>query len=135
MNRKNWIRLGLLAAVLAATSVLISCGPAPVSIEQRISTFVTSLNGSRTDTYTNIDPASPGYSLTANAAYWNTLMTGTTGPYTYPAPNTSNASSVTVVVTGASGPSHTFLFAFVNIGAISANWVIEHMSFDSVSQF
>ena len=123
---KTIIRIGLLAVMAVGTSVLFSCAPPPVSIEKRISDFVSSLNGDRTDTYTNFDPSSPG-SL-ASKTYWDTLFTASTPPFSYTPnpPNTSNSSAVDITVTGASGPSYSFRFVMANIGTISANWVIEH---------
>jgi hypothetical protein len=124
--KKTWIRLAVLAALAVAALYLNSCMLNKVSINDRINDFVSSINGNRSDTNRQFDPASSGY-LT-NATYWNTVFTLSTGPFTNTAPNTSNPSSVAVTITGASGPAYNFVFSMVNIGAAgSDNWVIQHV--------
>lgn len=123
---KNRIRIALLIVAATATTLLFSCAPPPISIEQRISDFISSLGGDRTDTYTNLDPSTGAYSLAKPAAFWTTAF-GTSKPYTYSPnpPNTSTASDVPITIyDGLSVNLGTFHFAMVNIGTASDNWVI-----------
>ena len=70
---KTTLRILLLALLALATTLILSCGPPPVSINDRINMFVTSLNGNRSDTYTNCDPnASTDYNAAARiSTFWS----------------------------------------------------------------
>lgn len=125
-------RLVLLALVVATAGVLATCNLTPVSIADRIQSFVASLNGDRSDTHKNFEIATAGY-LT-DSTYWNILLTGSTPPYSYPAPNTSNPSAVLVTITGATGPSYNFKLIMVNTGTVSENWMIQHLEFPPGTQ-
>ena len=127
MKMKSLIRPVLLAAVVVATSIFISCGPPPVSIEDRISSFVNSFNGSRTDTSSNFAPGTPG--SRTDATYWNVALTASTPPYTFTPnpPDTSNPSSVSITVNGM-GASYPWHLSLVNNGTLSANWQISHIT-------
>ena len=123
---KTWMRLGLLAVLAVATIVLFSCAPKPVSITDRISDFVSSLNGDRSDTYTNLDPSIIVYSLGKPSAYWDTFFPQSYKQYSFApnSPDTSNSSAVVVTIQGSSGPPYPCSFAMENIGTLSDNWVI-----------
>ena len=66
MKVRATVRLGLLAAIIAAAGILMGCGgrqkslpkssSMTVSIVDRLSIFVSSLNGDRSDTSSNLDP-------------------------------------------------------------------------------
>jgi len=130
--KKTLMRMLLLAAIVLVASVLGSCALKPVSIADRIGDFVASINGDRSSTHSNFDPVTAGNAT--DATYWNIIFTASTGPYTYPAPNTSNPASVLVDITGATGPVYHFKFIMHNIGSVSDNWVIEHLELPVGSQ-
>jgi hypothetical protein len=124
--KKTMVRLGLLAAIVLAASVLGSCSLKAVSIADRIGDFVASLNGDRSDTHNHFQAGSAG-SFT-NGAYWDTLLTLSTKPYTYTTPNPANPAQVDVTVTGANAFAYNFRFIMVNTGAAPIdNWMIQHM--------
>jgi len=120
-------RIALLFVAATATILLFSCGAKSTSIEERISDFVTSLNGNRSDTHTNLDPSTAAYS-TADATFWNNSIFGpsTNGPFTYAPnpPNTTTPSDVEITISDNIGPVGLFKFVMVNIGSSSDNWVI-----------
>ena len=120
------MRIPLLVVAAAAALLLFSCADKPVSIEDRIADFFTSLNGDRSDTYTNLDPSTAAYSLTKPASFWDTPFAVATKPYSYTPnpPSTSTPSDVQITVVDSSGPTTLYRFVMVNIGKASDNWVI-----------
>jgi hypothetical protein len=127
MAMRTGIRIALLAIVGIATIALFSCAPAPVSIEDRISEFVGSLDGDRSDTYKNLDPSTAAYGL-VNAAFWDTEFGDkTNAPYSYTlkSPDTSNASDVEIAISDNSVPLGIYQFVMRNTGDASDNWVIK----------
>jgi hypothetical protein len=128
MAMKTRKRIALLIVAAIATTLLFSCAPKSVSIEERISDFFTSLNGDRTDTYTNLDPSTAAYSTGRAAGFW-TLPFGAqaAAPFTY-SPNppvTTDPSNVVLTVSDNGGIiAPDYKFVMVNIGSGSDNWVI-----------
>jgi len=123
---KTMARLGLLAAIAVATSLLISCAPKAVSITDRISDFVSSLNGDCSDTYTNLDPSIPMYNIGKVPSVWTAaLFPPGNKPYLFTPdpPVTSDPSAVDVTING-TGYSIQYRFVMVDIGTLSENWVI-----------
>ena len=123
---KTRMRNALLIVAATATTLLFNCALPPVSIEQRISDFVTSLNGDRSDTYTNLDPSIATYSLGKPAAYWDIIGPTTNVPFSYTPnpPVTSNPSDVEITISDNNGVVGLYKFVMVNIGTGSDNWVI-----------
>jgi hypothetical protein len=129
MKMKISIRTVLFAALVVATSILVSCAPPPVSIADRISSFVNSFNGSRTDTSSNFAPGTLG-SIT-DATYWNVILTSTDpAPYSFTPnpPDTSNSSSVQITISGQGPGFLTWHLSFVNTGTISQDWKISDIA-------
>jgi hypothetical protein len=130
MAMRTGIRIALLAIVGIATIALFSCAPAPVSIEDRISEFVGSLDGDRSDTYKNLDPSTAAYGL-VDVDFWDTEFGDrTNAPYSYTpkSPDTSDPSDVEINISDKSGPlggGDPYQFVMRNIGDASDNWVIK----------
>ena len=127
---KTKIRIALLIVAAIAATLLFSCAPPAVSIDERISDFITSLNGDRTDTYTNLDPSTAAYSTTKSAGFWNTTVFSATKPYTYSptSPSESTPTDVEITIYDSSAVSlGVFQFVMVNIGDKSDNWVIHDL--------
>jgi hypothetical protein len=130
MGMKNRIRIALLIVAAIATTLLFSCAPPAVSIEQRISDFITSLNGDRTDTYTNLDPSTAAYSTTKPSGFWDTTFPGAKIPYSYSPnpPSTTTPTDVEITIYDKSAVTMgVFQFVMVNIGDKSDNWVIHDL--------
>jgi hypothetical protein len=128
MGMKTRARIALLAIVGIATIALFSCAPAPVSIEDRISEFVSSLNGDRSDTYTNLDPGTAAYGEGKIASFWDTAFdVRANAPFTYTpkSPDTSDPSDVEITVNDSAGFVGLYKFVMRNIGDASDNWVIK----------
>jgi hypothetical protein len=125
---KARMRIPLLLVAAAATVVLFSCAPKAVSIDDRIADFFTSLNGDRTDTYTNLDPSSAAYATARAAGYWTSPFgPQSAAPFTYTPnpPVTTDPSNIVLTVSDSSGLlSPDYKFVMVNIGSGSDNWVI-----------
>jgi hypothetical protein len=126
---KTRMRIAFLIVAATATTLLFSCAPKPVSIEDRISDFVTSLNGDRTDTYTNLDPSTAAYSTTKDPAFWDTHFDKTKKPFTYSPnpPSTSVPTDVEITITDSTTIGIVYQFVMVNIGDKSDNWVISDL--------
>lgn len=122
--RTRFILLGLVAAALA---FLWSCSglTSPVSIEERITEFVTSLNGDRTDTYTNLDPSTAAYGATKDAAWWDAPFATADEPFSFSPdpPVTTDPTDVEVTISGG-GIGKLYKFVMVNTGTITDDWVI-----------
>lgn len=124
---KTTSRILLFALLALATELILSCAPPPVTIDDRVSMFITSLNGSRTDTYTNCDPNASQYAAAKAASFWNALF-AQPGPYSAAGVNTSNSAAVTLTIYW-SGGSGAYTFAMVNDrSAGSDNWLISKIT-------
>jgi hypothetical protein len=123
--RMTWMRLGLLAVLVVAAIYLNSCNlTKPISITDRITDFVTSLNGDRSDTFSNLDPSVVVYTLGKPAIYWATFFpVGPTYSFAPNPPNTSSTSAVSVTINGTA-----CVFNMVNTGSTSDNWVIHGLT-------
>lgn len=122
------MRIPLLVVATAATMLLFSCAEKAVSIEERIADFFTSLNGDRTDTYTNLNPGTTAYTTGKPAGFWDIPFgLKTADPFTY-SPNppvTTDPLNIVLTVSDNVGvlvPDYKFVM--VNIGSSSDNWVI-----------
>jgi hypothetical protein len=124
---RKWIKLSGFAAIAVVALVFFSCGgETPVTIEQRISDFVTSLNGDRTDTYKNLDTSIAAYQAAATPTYWDTLFGTADKPYAVDtsALDKSDVTKIPVTITGANGFSKAYQFYMVNSGTLAEVWVI-----------
>ncbi|MGD0724192.1 MAG: hypothetical protein ABSB63_01365 [Spirochaetia bacterium] len=117
-------RIALLIVAATATMLLFSCALKSTSIDERISDFFTSLNGDRTDTYTNLDPSTAAYSLAKPFGFWDTPFPVGSEPYTYSGLNTTPSSDVTMTISDKTSSMGVYHFVMVNIGTTSDNWVI-----------
>jgi hypothetical protein len=121
-SMRTTLRILLLALLALSTALILSCGPPPVSINDRISMFVASLNGNMSDTYTNCDPNASQYNAAKVPTFWSALF-GFSG-YSVSNVNTSNSAAVTALISS-SGGSGTYTFAMVNSPTMgSDNWLI-----------
>ncbi len=123
---KTRIRIALLVAAAMAMTFLFSCSLSPTSIKDRLSDFFSTLNGDRSETHKDLDPAISAYS-TADATFWEIHFPAADKPYTYTSPDTSTPSDVTTTITSNAG-SNPWHFEMVNIGSSSDNWVIHQIT-------
>jgi len=128
----------LLALVtVALVLALAGCGLLNVSIEQRIETFVGSLNTStRIDTYSNFSSSAMDYSAIKDGTWWGGAVTGYfptdgmgTTPYSYASGfDVSTPSDVQVTISGPPtyGPSKSYMFVMINESSSAGleNWKI-----------
>jgi hypothetical protein len=125
---RTTLRLLLLALLALATALILSCGPPPVSINDRISDFATSLNGNRSDTYTDCDPSSTDYGPSKTPNFWNGAFPTAGGPYSITNVN-SYGSTATMTINNGSGPLGTYTFVMVNSPNMgSDNWLIHSIT-------
>jgi hypothetical protein len=125
---KATLRLLLLAMLALATTFILSCGPPPISINDRLADFAASLNGNRSDTYTDCDPNATDYSPSKTPNFWNGAFPTAGGPYSVTNVNTSG-STATLTMNNGSGPLGTYTFAMVNSPNMgSDNWLISKIT-------
>jgi hypothetical protein len=125
MAMKSSIRIPLFALAAAATVFLFSCAEKPVSITDRIGEFFTSLNGDRSDTYTNLDPSTAAYTLAKPASFWKIAFDDAKIPYSYSNLDTSTPADVTLTIDNKLVTMGVYHFVMVNIGTAMDNWVID----------
>ena len=113
---------------IASVAVLLStCSLAAVSISDRISMFIQSLNGDRTDTYKNLDPNLPNPSA-FDASYWEIYFPSGQKTFVYTSSNgTSNPSDVEGYIAGSGYPSTLHKFVMVNVGSGADDWRINSL--------
>jgi hypothetical protein len=122
---RTWMRITALAVIAIATVVLFSCSTNPVSIVDRLNDFISSLNGDRTNTYTNLDSSTSAYSLAKPASWWDTPFPVASETYSSPTtPVMTNPADVEITINGTGGFTHLYKFVMVNAGTTSDNWVI-----------
>jgi hypothetical protein len=128
---RTTLRILLLALLALATVLITSCAPSPVSISDRITMFVTSLNGNMKDTYTNMDPnAAQIANGTAKAdTFWSAAFPQTR-PLAIVTMNTNNPSAVTLQLSSNGSPyTPTYTLVMVNSPNMgSDNWLISQIS-------
>jgi len=123
---KTTSRILLFALLALATELILSCAPPPVTIDDRLASFVTSLNGNRSDTYTNCDPNSSNYAAAKSPSVWDGYFAPGSEPFSIvPGYSTSNPAAVVVTLNGAGSFYGTYTFGFVNSPNMgSDNWLI-----------
>lgn len=122
---KTILRITALGLLAAATALILSCAPAPVSISDTIGSFVSSLNGDRTDTYRYTSSSATDFAAGKDPTVWNALFDPAKAPYSYSSLNDSNSSAVTITLTSGNGP-FTYTFGMVNDkNNGSDNWLIK----------
>lgn len=95
--------------------------------------FVTSLNGNRSDTYTNCDPNATDYNAAKAAGFWNGLF-AQAGPNSATGLNSSDSAAVTVTINYGAGSYGVYTFAMVNSPTMgSDNWLISTITDPSPS--
>ena len=129
---KRYFRTVLLAVIGLMVLLLATCMLPSVSISDRISMFVDSLNSDRSSTYKNLDPAIPAYSG-SSPAYWDSLFAPADEPFSFSPnpPNTSNSSDVEVTILGGNGYSTLHKFIMVNVGTGSDDWRIHGLQYST----
>lgn len=127
MAMRKTLRILLLTLIAFATALILSCGPPPVSIDDRVNMFIKSLNGNRSDTYTNTDTNATFYAAARVSAFWDALFLPVGEPYSVTNLNTSNSSAVTMTINSGLGPlAYTFVMVnSKNMG--SDNWLISQI--------
>ena len=128
---RKWIRIAGFAALALAAMVFFSCGlfETPVSITERITTFVTSLNGDRSTTKDNLDTLIPAYAA-VTAAWWENPFAAADKTYTVDTTGlvTTDPTDVQVSIKGANGFNKLYKFSMVNTGTLAEVWVIHDLS-------
>ena len=125
---KTTLRITALALVAAATVMVLSCAPAPVSISDTVSSFITSLNGNRSDTYKNTSTSATAYAAARISTFWDLPFTPLGKPYSYSGLNDSNPAAVTLTIT-ANGLSTAWTFMLVNDKNMdSDDWLIKQIT-------
>jgi hypothetical protein len=82
MKLRHLIAFIVLALVISVA--LISCDLFGTSIETRINTFISSLNGDRSTTVDNIAPSSPSYAaINGYPTYWEASFPSSYKPYSF----------------------------------------------------
>jgi hypothetical protein len=128
---KRTLRIFLLSLVGFAALVIFSCKPAPITIADTISSFVSSLNGNRSDTYKSFDPGlGSTYAALATPTYWAVAFPTVSIPYSFSPnpPNTSISTDVEVTISGGSGFAVLYKLSMTDTGTISENWLIHGMA-------
>ena len=116
------LRVIVLALLAAAVVLVVSCGPPPVSISDRIAMFVSDINSNPGNAYTECDPNAGQYNAAKTANFWTSLFRNPT--YTTSGLNDSNSSAVTVTFNGLGG-AEFWTFGMVNNKNMgSDNWLI-----------
>ncbi len=129
---KTGLRIFLFIVIGVFAIILSTCSLSSVSISDRISSFVSSLNGDRTNTYQNLDPSIAIYGPAATPSYWNTNFDPLDKPFSFSPnpPNTSNAADVEVNILGNNGYNELWKFSMSNVGtAGSDDWRIHNMAY------
>jgi len=126
---RTTLRILLLALLALATALILSCAPPPVSISDRITMFVTSLNGNMTDTYTNTATNAAQYDNAKTASFWSSAFPQTR-PLAIVTVNTNNPSAVTLQLSSTGTPyTPTYTLVMVNSPTMgSDNWLISQIS-------
>jgi hypothetical protein len=124
------LRIVLFTLLALATAVILSCAPPPVSIDDRLASFITSLNGNRSDTYTNCDPNAGNYGASKTPNYWDTAFNPPGATFSLvPGYNTNNPSSVVITINKNGAFYDTDTFNMVNDkNAGSDNWLIHSIT-------
>ncbi len=122
------LRTVLLILLVALTALLGSCSIASVSIADRISMFVSSLNTDRSTTSQNLDPAT----VAPTPTQWNSFFGTQYEPYAFspnPPNNTSDPNNVqtNIIGSGSSGWNFAYKFVMVNVGTGSDDWRIHSL--------
>ena len=121
-------RIALLIVAALATTFLFNCSLSSTSITDRLSDFFSTLNGDRSETHKDLDPAIAAYS-TADAGFWETHFPAGNEPYSYTAPNTGTPTDVTTTISDKTGTIGLWHFDMVNTGSSSSeNWVIHDIA-------
>jgi hypothetical protein len=122
-------RILLLTLLALAAAMIVSCGPPPVSIGDRLSMFITSLNDGMTDTYTHTDPNAAQYNAAKASTFWSSAFPQTR-PLALVTSDTSNSSAVTMTLSSNGSPySPSYTLVMVNNkNAGSDNWLISQIS-------
>jgi hypothetical protein len=129
------LRLLLLALLALGTALILSCGPPPVTIDDRVNMFITSLNGNRTDTYTHTDPSATLYAPARTSTFWDALFPPVAEPYSVSGLNSSNSSAVTMTINSGAG-SIAYTFVMVNAKVTgSDNWLISKIMLGTTQIF
>ena len=125
---KTTLRITALALVAAATVMVLSCAPAPVSISDTVSSFITSLNGNRSDTYKNTSTSATAYVAARISTFWDLPFPPGMKPYSYSSLNDSNPSAVTLTITG-NGVSGSYTYMMSNDKNMgSDDWLIKQIT-------
>jgi len=132
---RKTLRALLLALLALATTLIFSCS-ASVSISDRLTQFVTSLNGSMTDTYTHTDPNAAWYAAALASSFWSAAFLQTR-PLAIASMDTSNPSAVTVQLSSNGTPyTPTYTFVMVNKKELfSDNWLVSQIVWGSTTIF
>ncbi len=128
---RKWMRIGGFAALAAVALVFLSClTETPVSIATRISDFVTSLNGDRTDTYKNLNSSIAAYQAAATPTYWDTHFATTDEPFSVDtsALNISDPTDVLATISYGGGLNKQYKFNMINTGVTAEVWYIDDIS-------
>ena len=124
---KTTLRITALALVAAATALVLSCALTPVSISDTVSSFITSLNGNRSDTYKNTSISATDYAAARTSTFWDVVFPTAMKPYSYSGLNDSDPSAVTLTITG-NGIPGAYTFVMVNDKNLgSDNWLIKEI--------
>ena len=76
--------IAFVALTLVTSVALLSCDLFGTSIETRINTFISSLNGDRSTTADNIAPSSPSYAaINGYPSYWEAPFPSGSKPYSF----------------------------------------------------
>jgi len=116
------LRTIVLSLLALAILLIMSCAPNAISISDRISMFVSSINAGGSSAYTHCNPSATDYNASKSASFWTSVFSQT--PYSSNILNQSNPAAVTVSLTGTGGPN-TWTFGMVNQPNMgSDNWLI-----------
>ncbi len=125
-----------ISVCIVALSILLFAGCSnPVSINERIDSFIEDLNTDRSHVYKNLDKDNTAqYAQAADPIFWLAsfpLPDITGGSYSIAGLNDSNTLNVTGMISGPStfGPQKTIYFMMSQDS--DDNWYIQQMDFDS----
>ncbi len=125
---KTALRIFGLVSFAMLPLLLETCMLASVSINDRISLFVSSLNSDRSTTNENLDPQI----VAPTPGGWDSFFGTSFEPYAYSPdpPTTYSSSDAETVITG-SGGSHwgpyLYKFVMVNVGTTAEDWRIHSL--------
>lgn len=126
-------RMASLLLIASVAFLLSTCSLASVSISDRISMFIQSLNGDRNDTYKNLDPNLPNPTA-FDKTYWDTQIDPNSKPFSFTASNgTSNPSDVEGYITGNLGYNLKHKLIMVNVGSGVDDWRIHGLEYGNSS--